>query len=91
MCVGGTTPFQMGASGFRLDRPDGVPKAQRSRIRGNAQQPTTWYKRLAAIPGVGYPGDESVRKKLPDANATPRVERFDLGDGPHEALRRRGY
>ena len=47
---------------------------------------TTWYKRLADIPSIGYPGDESLRKKLPNANVTPRVERFDLGDRPHEAL-----
>lgn len=46
----------------------------------------TWYKRLAAIPGIGYPGDENLRKALPNANATPRVERFDFGDRMHEAL-----
>jgi hypothetical protein len=46
----------------------------------------TWYKRLADIPKVGYAGDQDRRKRLPNANVAPRVERFDFGDGPQIAL-----
>lgn len=39
---------------------------------------TTWYRRLADIPGIGYAGDDALRARLPDRDAKPRVERFEF-------------
>lgn len=47
---------------------------------------TTWYRRLAEIPGIGYPGDLELHRSLPQARLTARIERYDFDDRKKEYL-----
>ncbi|MEJ7570198.1 MAG: hypothetical protein WKF41_18285 [Gaiellaceae bacterium] len=41
-------------------------------------QGTTWYRRLADIPSIGYAGDDALRARLPERDATPQVHRYEF-------------
>lgn len=47
---------------------------------------TTWYKRIADIPGLGYAGENERRQKLKGATATPRIVRYDFDGKVVESL-----
>lgn len=47
---------------------------------------TTWYRRLADIPDIGYPGDIEIHRSLKAANVTPRIERYDFDGRQQEFL-----
>lgn len=50
------------------------------------KKPTTWYRRLAELPNIGYPGDLELRRSLKGADVTPRIQRFDFDGRKHESL-----
>lgn len=46
-----------------------------------------WYRRLADIAGVNYPGSPGVqRMRLPNHNIKPEIQRYDVGGRRHEAF-----
>jgi hypothetical protein len=65
---------QHGAANLReLQDPDGTEPGTRV-----PNPDGKWYRRFAAVPGVGYEGDLRLRERLPARNATPKVTRYEF-------------
>ena len=75
-----------GVTVFSLRWPRDTLVARLIAIQWEASMPN-WFRRLADIPGVGYPGSEGVvRTKLKWHNAVPEVHISDFDGRRHESL-----